>query len=84
MQYFSGSSHEQTLVSALTAGENDGLEGELLEIQLVEGVKRYWLNAQKRGDGEGSRRDAPVDLSPEEAERARQRQLMRDRLAGSP
>ena len=84
MQYFSGSSHEQTLVSALTAGENDGLEGELLEIQLVEGVKRYRLNAQKRGEGEGSRDETPVDLSPEEAERARQRQLMRDRLAGSP
>ena len=81
MQYFSGSPHEQALVSALTAGENDALEGELLEIQLVEGVKRYWLNAQKRGEA-GSREDAPVDLSPEEAERARQRQLMRDRLAG--
>jgi DNA primase len=83
MQHFSGSSHEQTLVSVLTAGENDGLEGELLEIQLVEGVKRYRLNAQKRGEGEGSRDETPVDLSPEEAERARQRQLMRDRLAGT-
>jgi DNA primase len=82
MQHFSGSPHEQTLVSALTAGENGALEGELLEVQLVEGVKRYWLNARKRGEGEESLDDAP-DLSPEEAERARQRKMMRDRLGGS-
>ncbi len=81
MQHFSGSPHEQTLVSALTAGESGALDGELLEVQLVEGVKRYWLNARKRGEGEESSDDAP-DLSPEEAERARQRKMMRDRLGG--
>src|SRR5207237_9521474 len=83
MQHFAGTPFEQTLVGVLTAGESEALAGELLEVQLVEGVKRYWLNAQKRGmqtsaDGLGP------DLSPEEAERARQRQLMRDRLAGGP
>ena len=58
------------------------ISGELLEVELVEGVKRYWLNARKRGEGEESPDDAP-DLSPEEAERARQRRMMRDRLEGS-
>ena len=53
----------------------------MLEVQLVEGVKRYWLNASKRGET-----DAPdgvaVDLSPEETERARQRNLARQPAPG--
>jgi hypothetical protein len=70
------------MVLALTAAESEGLAGELLETELVEGVKRYWLNAQKRGDVAESRRGPPVDLSAEETERARQRQLARGRIAG--
>ncbi len=83
LQQFAGSPHESTLVAALTAGEIEGLAGELLEVQLVEGIKRYWLNAQKRGDSAVSRHAPPLELSPEETERARQRQLARQPPAGS-
>ena len=82
MQHFAGGSHEDVFVAALTAAESEGLAGELLETELVEGVKRYWLNAQKRGDDAESRRAPPADLSVEETERARQRQLARDRVGG--
>jgi DNA primase len=82
MQHFAGGSHEEVLVTALTAAESEGLAGELLETELVEGVKRYWLNAQKRGDDAESRHAPPADLSVEETERARQRQLARDRVGG--
>jgi DNA primase len=80
MQHFAGTPHETTLVAALTGGVGEGLTGELLEIQLVEGIKRYWLGASKRGEmPEG----APLELSPEEAERARQRELARQRVGSS-
>jgi hypothetical protein len=82
MQHFAGGVHEDVFVAALTAAESEGLEGELLEIELVEGVKRYWLNAQKRGDDAESRRAPPAELSVEETERARQRRLARDRVSG--
>jgi DNA primase len=81
MQHFAGTPAEPVLVSALTAGASDGFSGELLEVQLVEGVKRYWLNSSKRGAT-----DAPegvaADLSPEETERARQRNLARQSSTG--
>ena len=83
LQQFAGSPHESTLVAALTAGEIEGLAGELLEVQLVEGIKRYWLNAQKRGDSAASRHAPSLELSPEETERARQRQLARQPPAGT-
>jgi DNA primase len=83
MQHFAGGPYEDVLVAALTAAESEGLKGELLEIELVEGVKRYWLNAQKRGDDAESRRAPPAELSVEETERARQRQLARDRVGGN-
>jgi DNA primase len=82
MQHFAGGSHEGIFVAALTAAESEGLTGELLETELVEGVKRYWLNAQKRGDDAESRRAPPGELSVEETERARQRRLARDRIGG--
>ena len=77
LQQFAGSPHEGTLMVALTAGESEGLAAELLEVQLVEGIKRYWLNAQKHGDPAMSRQAPPLELSPEETERARQRRLAR-------
>ena len=81
MQQFAGTAHESIMVAVLTAGAGEGLTGESLEIQLVEGIKRYWLQAGKRGDAlapEG----APVDLSAEELERSRQRDLAREHLGG--
>lgn len=82
MQHFAGRTYETIFVAALTAAESEGLTGELLETELVEAVKRYWLNARKRGDDAESRRGPPVDLSVEETERARQLQLARDQLGG--
>lgn len=83
LQQFAGSPHENILIAALTAGEIEGLSGELLEVQLVEGIKRYWLNAQKHGDSAAARNAPPLELSAEEAERARQRQLARQPPARS-
>jgi DNA primase len=82
LQQFAGSPYESTLMTALTTGEIEGLAGELLEVQLVEGIKRYWLNAQKHGDSMASRHAPPLELSPEETERARQRELARQPPAG--
>jgi DNA primase len=82
MQHCAGGPYEDLFVAALTAAESEGLTAELLETELVEAVNRYWLNAQKRGDNAESRRAPPAELSVEETERARQRQLARDRVGG--
>src|SRR5207245_1875306 len=75
LQHFTGSTHEPVLIAALTAAEDEGLDGDLLEIQLVEGVKHYWMHTQRRG-GSGELLCVPqIELTPEEAERARQLKL---------
>lgn len=79
MQQFAGSVHDAVLLAALTAGESEGLSAESLEIQLTEGVKRYWTLRQKRA-APAEEAPRPIELSPEEAERARQRRLVQDRL----
>jgi DNA primase len=84
MQHFAGSPHEPVLEAARLAGETEGLSEESLEIQLKEGVQRYQMLQQKRGTaGQGELPEA-VALSPEEAERARQRQAVQARLSGRP
>ena len=80
MQHFAGSVHDAVLLAALTAGESEGLSAESLEIQLVEGVKHYWTVRQKRAGPMQVQGAGPIDLSPEEAERARQRRLVQERL----
>jgi len=81
MQHFAASPHETVLVAALTAAENEGLSGEAVETQLLDGVRHYWVLRQKRS---GMTEDAApgIDLAPEEAERARQRRLVQSRLGG--
>jgi DNA primase len=79
IQHFAGSPHDAVLLAALTAGESEGLSAESLEIQLAEGVKRYWTLRQKRVAA-GAQAANSVELSPEEAERARQRKLVQERL----
>jgi DNA primase len=79
MQHFAGSPHEPVLVAAVTSAEMDALSGEAVETQLLDGVRHYWTVLQKRSFAGA---DAPVDLPPEEAERARQRRLVRTRLNG--
>ena len=76
MQHFASTPHERVLVEALTAAESEGLSAESLEIQLVEGVKRYWTIRHRREGTAGA-----AELSAEEAERARQRSLVQERLA---
>jgi DNA primase len=80
MQHFAGSAHDAVFLAALTAGESEGLSAESLEIQLAEGVKRYWTLRQKRVGPAETQVPRPIDLSPEEAERARQRRLVQERL----
>ncbi len=80
MQHFAGGAHDAVLLAALTAGESEGLSAESLEIQLVEGVKRYWTVRQKRVAASEAQGEGHLELSPEEAERARQRRLVQERL----
>jgi DNA primase len=70
-----------TLMAALTTGKaRDWLA--VLEVQLVEGIKRHWLNAQSTAIR--TRPGTPADrIVCEETERARQRQLARQSPAGS-
>jgi hypothetical protein len=85
MQHFAGSPHEAVLVAALTVAESDGLSGESLETQLLEGVKHYWTVRQRRSpppDDGVAPGVSTLDLSPEETERARQRRLVQARLTG--
>jgi len=79
MQHFAGTPHEAVLVDALTAAETEGLSAESLEIQFRDGVQHYWTTRRRRGGPEGA---GGVALSAEEAERARQRSLVQQRLAG--
>jgi DNA primase len=80
MQHFAGGAHDAVLLAALTAGESEGLSAESLEIQLVDGVKRYWTVRQKRVAPSETQDEKSLELSPEEAERARQRRLVQERL----
>jgi DNA primase len=80
MQHFAGRAHDAVLLAALTAGESEGLSAESLAIQLTEGVKRYWTLRQKRVGPAETQVPRPIELSPEEAERARQRRLVQERL----
>ncbi|MGH8852153.1 MAG: DNA primase [Casimicrobiaceae bacterium] len=82
LQQFTGTPHESPLFAAAKEGEIQGLAGELLEVQLVEGINRYWLNARKHGDTAASRHAPALELSPEETERDRQLQLARQLPAG--
>jgi len=84
MQHFATSPHERVLVEALTAGESEGLSPESVEIQLAEGVKRYWTMRLRRDGVAAPEAAAAGELSPEEAERARQRSLVQARLARGP
>ena len=79
MQHFAGTPHEAILVDALTAAETEALSAESVEIQFQEGVQRYWTTRRRRGASDDA---AGVPLSAEEAERARQRSLVQERLAG--
>jgi DNA primase len=79
MQHFAGTPHEAVLVDALTAAETEGLSVESVEIQFREGVQRYWTTRRRHGAPEAEGGEPP---SAEEAERARQRSLVQERLAG--
>jgi len=46
MQHFAGTPSEPFLVAALTAGASEGFSGELLEVQLVNAVAPFLINAR--------------------------------------
>ncbi len=81
MQHFAGSPHEPVLIAALTSAESEGLAGDAVETQLIDGVRHYWTLRQRRSGAVGDAAP-PVELPPEEAERARQRRLVQSRLTG--
>ena len=84
MQHFATSPYERVLAEALTAGESEGLSPESVEIQLAEGVKRYRAMRARHDGAAASEAAAAGELSPEEVERARQRSLVKERLARRP
>jgi DNA primase len=77
MQHFAGTAHEPALVSALTDGEEFNLDRESLETELVESIRSYWMSVHKHGRPDEIQSAPALQLSREEAERARQRDLVR-------
>ena len=80
MQHFAGTSHDALLASALAAAHDQALPPGELEAQLRAGVQRWWLHARREGNADGLPDDA-CELTPEEAERVRQLEIVR-RAAG--
>jgi hypothetical protein len=74
MQHFAESPVEPILASALATAEDHGITAEHAAVHLRAGVARYWQQAQRAG-----RPGAPVEtpLTPEEAERLRQLDMVR-------
>jgi len=80
VQAFVGSPHESTLVQALAHAEDQGLDEQQAALELAEGVRRFWLQAQRAGQPVAAA--ALGVVSPEEAERLRQRELGREARSG--
>jgi DNA primase len=83
MQHFSGSAHERVLAGALASASDHGITPEIALAHLRAGVQRYWLQAQRQGDGvaAGAETDAMAmaasTLPAEETERLRQLEMAR-------
>jgi DNA primase len=80
MQGFAGTPHDAVLSAALAAAEDHALTAEQAEAQLRDGAKRWWLKAQREG---ADVPDVDLELSPEEAERRRQLDLVRRSARGA-
>jgi DNA primase len=83
MQHFSGSVHERVLAGALASASDHGITVEIALHHLRAGVQRYWLHAQRHGEGvaAGAESDAMAvatsTLPAEETERLRQLEMAR-------
>ena len=82
LQQFADSPHDRVLAAALAAAQDQALAPELAEAQLREGVRRWWITAQREGSAEPPPDEAP-ELTPEEAERLRQLDFVRRGTSGS-
>ncbi|HVF63791.1 MAG TPA: DNA primase [Casimicrobiaceae bacterium] len=76
MQRFAGSKHDEVLAAALASAHEQGLAPELAAAEFSEGVRRWWLLAQRQGRAQSIDNEAPAQPA-EEAERLRQLDLVR-------
>jgi DNA primase len=81
MQYFSASSHEPALADALASATDQALTPEHAARSLADGMARLWRHAELRG--EPAPGPNPPPKSPEDAERLRQLDLVRQHT-GNP
>ena len=81
LQRFADTPHDAVLSAALAAAQDQALAPELAEAQLREGVRRWWITAQREGSAEPPPDEAPV-LTAEEAERLRQLEFVRRGTSG--
>jgi len=85
LQRFVGTPHEHVLAAALASAHDQGVTPEQAELHLREGVRRYWLQAQRAGQQGSATPDAndaalAAALPAEETERLRQLEMVRRAL----
>jgi DNA primase len=86
MQHFAGTSHERVLTDTLIGAEDRSISVEQAAEHLKAGVRRYWQQAKLAGRpvSEAAGADVSELESPEETERLRQLDIVRNRAAGVP
>jgi len=82
MQHFAETPYESVLASALATAEDHGITAEHATEHLRAGVARYWQQAQRAGRPGAPETETP--LTPEEAERLRQLEMVRRSLQPTP
>jgi DNA primase len=84
MQHFAGSPHERILTEALVSAEDHGISEEQAAEHLTAGVIRYWEQAKRAGRPVAAGlTEESLPTSPEEAERLRQLELVRQAATAS-
>jgi hypothetical protein len=81
LQRFADTPHDAVLSAALASAQDQALAPELAEAQLREGVRRWWIAAQRDGRA-GPPPDEAPELTAEEGERLRQLELVRRGTSG--
>ena len=81
LQRFADTPHDAVLATALATAHDQALAPDQAEAQLREGVKRWWLHAQRDGIAEPPPDEGP-DLTTEDAERLRQLEIVRRARSG--
>ena len=86
MQYFAGTAHERVLTDALVGAEDQGISTEQAAEHLKAGVRRYWQQAKRAGRpvAAGAGADTAEMSTPEENERLRQLDIVRQGAKGGP